>query len=42
MLMNDRTFVQAGIYDAFVEKAKEKAKSRTYGNPWDKKVDQGN
>ena len=35
-----RTFVQAGIYEAFVAKAKAKAASRTIGDPWTK-VDQG-
>ena len=35
-----RTFVQAGIYEAFVDKAKAKAKNRTVGDPWTK-VDQG-
>ena len=35
-----RTFVQAGIYDAFVAKAKAKASARTVGDPWTK-VDQG-
>ena len=35
-----RTFVQAGIYEAFVNKAKAKASARTVGDPWTK-VDQG-
>ena len=35
-----RTFVQAGIYDKFVAKAKAKADGRTVGNPWTE-VDQG-
>ena len=35
-----RTFVQAGIYDKFVAKAKAKADGRTVGNPWTD-VDQG-
>ena len=35
-----RTFVQAGIYEDFVAKAKAKAQSRTIGDPWTK-VDQG-
>ena len=35
-----RTFVQAGIYDKFVTKARAKAESRKVGNPWTE-VDQG-
>eukprot|EP00095_Tigriopus_kingsejongensis_P005302 maker-scaffold337_size202799-snap-gene-0.23 protein:Tk05302 transcript:maker-scaffold337_size202799-snap-gene-0.23-mRNA-1 annotation:"retinal dehydrogenase 1" len=35
-----RTFVQAGIYEAFVAKAKAKAAKRTVGDPWTE-VDQG-
>jgi len=35
-----RTFVQSGIYDKFVEKAKSKAQNRKVGSPWTK-VDQG-
>ena len=31
-----RTFVQAGIYEDFVAKAKAKAQSRTIGDPWTK------
>ena len=29
-----RTFVQAGIYDKFVAKAKAKAEGRKVGDPW--------
>jgi acyl-CoA reductase-like NAD-dependent aldehyde dehydrogenase len=35
-----RTFVQSGVYDAFVAKAKAKAQARTVGDPWTD-VDQG-
>ena len=35
-----RTFVQAGIYDKFVEKARQKAQARKVGDPWTQ-VDQG-
>lgn len=36
-----RTFVQSGIYDAFVQKAVEKAKARKVGNPFEDGVEQG-
>jgi acyl-CoA reductase-like NAD-dependent aldehyde dehydrogenase len=36
-----RLFVQEEIYDKFVEKAVEKAKKRTVGDPFDPKIDQG-
>ena len=36
-----RTFVQAGVYDKFVELAKEKAANRKVGNPWSKEIEQG-
>lgn len=36
-----RTFVQAGIYDAFVQKATKKAKLRNVGDPFDPKTQQG-
>merc|ERR1712215_183544 len=35
-----RTFVQAGIYDKFVAKAREMAQNRKVGSPWED-VDQG-
>ena len=35
-----RTFVQAGIYDAFVAKARQRALDRSVGDPWTE-VDQG-
>lgn len=36
-----RTFVQEGIYDAFVKKAVEKAKNRKVGDPFQKTTQQG-
>lgn len=36
-----RTFVQAGIYDEFVKKATEKAKSIKVGNPFESGITQG-
>lgn len=36
-----RTFVQAKIYDEFVEKSALRAKSKTVGDPFDLKVEQG-
>lgn len=36
-----RTFVQAGIYDKFIEKAAQKAKAIKVGDPFAKDVDQG-
>lgn len=36
-----RTFVQAGIYDEFVQKAAEKAKLRKVGDPFESGVQQG-
>lgn len=36
-----RTFVQSGIYDAFVKKAVEKAKARKVGDPFVAGVEQG-
>ncbi|XP_029673290.1 aldehyde dehydrogenase, mitochondrial [Formica exsecta] len=36
-----RTFVQADIYDEFVEKSALRAKSRTVGDPFDLKIEQG-
>lgn len=36
-----RTFVQAGIYDKFVQKAVEKAKNRKVGDPWADGTEQG-
>ncbi|XP_022669071.1 retinal dehydrogenase 1-like isoform X1 [Varroa destructor] len=36
-----RTFVQEGIYDAFVKKAQELAEKRKVGSPFDKDVVQG-
>ncbi|XP_063699354.1 retinal dehydrogenase 2 [Culicoides brevitarsis] len=36
-----RTFVQEGIYDAFVKKAAEKAKARKVGDPFQKDTQQG-
>jgi len=36
-----RTFVQSGIYDKFVEKAREKAMKRSVGDPWDMRTQQG-
>lgn len=36
-----RTFVQEGIYDKFVEKAKALAKARVVGNPFEKGTEQG-
>lgn len=36
-----RTFVQADIYDEFVERSVERAKKRVVGNPFDIKTEQG-
>ena len=36
-----RTFVQEGIYDEFVAKAKELAVNRRVGDPWSENVQQG-
>ena len=36
-----RTFVQEGIYDEFVAKAKAKALERRVGDPWTENVQQG-
>jgi len=36
-----RTFVDAKVYDAFVEKAKKKAECRVVGDPFNLKTDQG-
>lgn len=36
-----RTFVEDKIYDEFVERSAERAKKRTYGNPFDHKFEQG-
>ena len=36
-----RTFVEASIYDKFVEAATERAKKRSVGNPFDPKYEQG-
>jgi len=36
-----RTFVQDGIYDEFVAKAKAKAMERRVGDPWVEDVQQG-
>lgn len=36
-----RTFVQAGIYDDFVKKSAEKAKSRKVGDPFESGIQQG-
>uniref|UniRef100_A0A671XIP1 Aldehyde dehydrogenase 2 family member, tandem duplicate 1 n=1 Tax=Sparus aurata TaxID=8175 RepID=A0A671XIP1_SPAAU len=36
-----RTFVQADIYDEFVERSVERAKRRVVGNPFDLKTEQG-
>lgn len=36
-----RTFVQAGIYNEFVKKSAEKAKSRKVGNPFESGIQQG-
>ncbi|KAK4881901.1 hypothetical protein RN001_005220 [Aquatica leii] len=36
-----RTYVQAGIYDKFVKKAVEKAKTTTVGDPFHEDTDQG-
>ncbi|XP_070165844.1 aldehyde dehydrogenase, mitochondrial [Polyergus mexicanus] len=36
-----RTFVQTDIYDEFVEKSALRAKSRTVGDPFDLKIEQG-
>jgi len=36
-----RTFVEANIYDEFVERSVERAKKRTVGDPFDVKTEQG-
>ena len=36
-----RTFVEESIYDEFVQKSVERAKSRVVGNPFDLKTEQG-
>jgi len=36
-----RTFVQSNIYDEFVEKSALRAKSKTVGDPFDLKIEQG-
>ena len=36
-----RTFVQDTIYDEFVKKSVQRARSRTVGNPFDDTVEQG-
>ena len=36
-----RTFVQAGMYDRFVEKAAARAKARKVGDPWQDGVEHG-
>lgn len=36
-----RTFVQAGIYDEFVKRARDLASKRSVGDPWSAGVDQG-
>ena len=36
-----RTFVQEGIYDAFVGQCRSLAEGRVVGDPWDAKSDQG-
>ncbi|XP_015435958.1 PREDICTED: aldehyde dehydrogenase, mitochondrial [Dufourea novaeangliae] len=36
-----RTFVEDSIYDEFVERSAERAKSRVVGNPFDSNVEQG-
>jgi len=36
-----RTFVQADIYDEFVERSVERARKRVVGNPFDLKTEQG-
>lgn len=36
-----RTFVEASIYDKFVERSVERAKRRKVGNPFDENVEQG-
>lgn len=36
-----RTYVQADIYDEFVERSVERAKRRVVGNPFDMKTEQG-
>ncbi|KAJ3627457.1 hypothetical protein MTP99_014832 [Tenebrio molitor] len=36
-----RTFIEASIYDEFVERSVERAKKRTVGNPFDSKTEQG-
>ena len=41
MFAGSRTFVQAGIYDKFVELAKAKADERKVGDPWTSDIEQG-
>ena len=36
-----RTYVEEGIYDAFVEKCRERASGRKVGNPFESSTDQG-
>lgn len=36
-----RTYVQADIYDEFVERSVERAKKRVVGDPFDLKTEQG-
>ena len=36
-----RTFVEESIYDEFVQRSVERAKSRVVGNPFDLKTEQG-
>lgn len=36
-----RTFVEDKIYDEFVERSAERAKSRSFGNPFDLSIEQG-
>ena len=36
-----RTYVQADIYDEFLERSVERAKNRVVGNPFDLKTEQG-
>lgn len=36
-----RTYVQADIYDEFVERSVERAKNRVVGNPFDLNTEQG-
>ena len=36
-----RTFVEESIYDEFVERSAERAKKRTFGDPFDINTEQG-